>query len=140
MPRYRVFPQIRPYIEARFVSAHTVKSTPRPPPAPARLKLKFRSPIFSHFFLDNWLLLPYSSSWVTLRLEARSASIPAGVFCFAPWMPILLNGVFVAPTKFCRYVSLFRINTYKSASKQRTLSAFRMNTCEKRGGGGRRLS
>src|SRR5258708_6387728 len=32
-------------------------------------------------------------------------------------------------------VSTFRINTYESVSKQRTLTAFRMNTYAKRGGG-----
>src|SRR6266403_899383 len=31
---------------------------------------------------------------------------------------------------------LFKINTYKSLSKQRTLTSFRMNTYEKQGGGG----
>jgi hypothetical protein len=29
----------------------------------------------------------------------------------------------------------FRMNTSKNVSKQRTLTIFRMNTCEKRGGG-----
>ncbi len=33
-------------------------------------------------------------------------------------------------------VSTFRINTYKSVSKQTTLTSFRINTCEKQGGGG----
>src|SRR5256886_16061391 len=33
-------------------------------------------------------------------------------------------------------VSLFRMNTYKSVSKQRTLTPFGINTCEKRPGGG----
>jgi hypothetical protein len=33
-------------------------------------------------------------------------------------------------------VSAFRMNTYKSVSKQTTLTAFRMNTYEKQGGGG----
>src|SRR6266404_2185005 len=37
---------------------------------------------------------------------------------------------FPSPTK------LFKINTYKSLSKQRTLTSFRMNTYEKQGGGG----
>jgi hypothetical protein len=34
------------------------------------------------------------------------------------------------------HCKLFRINTYKSVSKQTTLTFFRMNTCEKPGGGG----
>src|SRR5712664_4976365 len=33
-------------------------------------------------------------------------------------------------------VSPFRMNTYKSVSKQRTLTPFRINTYEKQGGGG----
>jgi|GraSoi_2013_80cm_1033760.scaffolds.fasta_scaffold02674_1 hypothetical protein len=34
------------------------------------------------------------------------------------------------------YISIyFRINTYKSVSKQKTLTPFRMNTYEKTGGG-----
>ena len=37
----------------------------------------------------------------------------------------------------CAPLSTFRINTCKSVSKQRTLTPFRMNSCEKpRGGGG----
>ena len=36
----------------------------------------------------------------------------------------------------CGAVSTFRINTSKSVSKQTTLSSFRINTCEKPGGGG----
>ena len=36
-------------------------------------------------------------------------------------------------------VNLFRINTCKSVSKQRTLTPFRMNTYEKQGGGGQLL-
>src|SRR5713226_1872088 len=31
----------------------------------------------------------------------------------------------------CALVSTFRINTYKSVSKQTTLTSFRINTCEK---------
>ena len=38
--------------------------------------------------------------------------------------------------KFDALLSTFRMNTCKSVSKQRTLTAFRMNTYEKRGGGG----
>src|SRR5439155_27184478 len=37
-------------------------------------------------------------------------------------------------------VSLFRMNTYKSALKQGTLTPFGMNTCEKRPGRGREYS
>src|SRR6266852_3121833 len=33
-------------------------------------------------------------------------------------------------------LTTFRMNTYKSVSKQRTLTPFRMNTCEKPGGRG----
>jgi hypothetical protein len=36
----------------------------------------------------------------------------------------------------CASLSTFRINTSKSVSKQMTLTPFRMNTCEKTGGGG----
>src|SRR5713226_6150594 len=36
---------------------------------------------------------------------------------------------------FCDHLILFRINNYKSISKQRTLSIFRMNTYEKQGRG-----
>jgi hypothetical protein len=94
----------------------------------------------SPFSLDKRLLLAYSRSQVTLRVVSRTASTPAGVFCFLE----------SASRRFVRFscethpiisfillrYKFFRINTCETVSKQTTLTSFRINTYEKPGGEG----
>src|SRR5713101_1582989 len=63
----------------------------------------------------------------------------AGVFILNSLNPFRMNTCHGKPpfAQFWCNVSPFRINTCKSASKQTTLTIFRMNTYEKTRGGGR---
>src|SRR3989442_2017879 len=62
----------------------------------------------------------------------------AEVFILNSLNPFRMNACHGRPrlAQFWCNVTLFRINTCKSASKQTTLSIFRINTCEKTGGWG----
>ena len=53
----------------------------------------------------------------------------------APWPSLITKNASEIAQFLCN-ISPFRINTCKSVSKQRTLTAFRMNTYEKQGGRG----
>jgi hypothetical protein len=63
------------------------------------------------------------------RMGLRDLPFPLST---CPTKPFRINSHFA---QFWRHLSSFRINTFKSVSKQRTLSTFRMNTFEKRGRG-----
>jgi hypothetical protein len=63
---------------------------------------------------------------------SQSSALPPGVGIPSSPLPHLPP----LPPLPASPVTTFRINTCKSVSKQRTLTAFRMNTYEKRGGGG----
>ncbi len=82
---------------------------------------------------------PFFSTTSTLFLQnTRVAYPPALTFASAPSVLAIplreLISSRLAPL-LDRSSMLFRINTYKSVSKQTTLTSFRINTCEKQGEG-----
>src|SRR6266404_3515715 len=87
-----------------------------------------------HYLLDERLAPEYSRKWVKL---CPTTIAPASCWRFAfLGGPFLLNGVLAMVAVHSSSANKsFRINTCKSVSKQTTLSAIRINTYEKRGGG-----
>jgi hypothetical protein len=90
-------------------------------------------------FLGSSCQIMYTVARRNLRLESFAAALPRASRFFVFCSPrCLKRGSLPSLVYLCRSgapASPFKINTCKSVSKQRTLSAFRMNTCEKRGEG-----
>src|SRR5713226_8014154 len=94
-------------------------------------------------FVDNTVttLVYYACEVVCLafvRTFFQSKCLFGRFLCLASALrgPLVLALLNTWSGAFDRCANLFRINTSKSVSKQRTLTAFRMNTYEKEGEGG----
>ncbi len=114
------------------------KSNPKPPP-PSPTVLSPRVPKEDH--TGGWRRhIEMSFSLLESRRRTK-AGVDASVSAGSMLQSIFYDCRLELRLAFKRrrigpQLTTFRINTCKSVSKQRTLAPFRMNTCEKPGGGG----